>query len=316
MGNKVTTRQDDAVKIYSILINMGFDETDSMIVANKYPNNLNKAIDAISTTPKPNITNNATRDIIITEENTPQFVNDPSPSNNFKIHIAIDLGTDGTTLAVAQNNEEIDKVFVHTDWNSSQIQIGMKPKTIVLLDEDHNVLAFGEDAMKTYMSVTKQASAKWLLFEKFKMALYDDSTGGTASYDEKTEQKMDDTFYSKLTHRMSIYHDKWINKDNESRKVDICQKITAANGKKIAASIVFVAVFKYLEQKAMKSLKIKGIETVNKNDIQWIVTVPAIWNDKAKYQMRQWTIDAGLVNPNILDQCKIVYESDCASLCI
>ena len=32
--------------------------------------------------------------------------------------------------------------------------------------------------------------------------------------------------------------------------------------------------------------------------------------------MRQWAIDAGLIDVNIHDQCKIVYEPDCASLAI
>eukprot|EP01084_Bolivina_argentea_P289296 496735_1 len=44
------------------------------------------------------------------------------------------------------------------------------------------------------------------------------------------------------------------------------------------------------------------------------MTVPAIWSEKAKYQMKQWMIDAELVDINIKDQCLIVYESDCAAL--
>ena len=47
-----------------------------------------------------------------------------------------------------------------------------------------------------------------------------------------------------------------------------------------------------------------------------IITVPAIWNDDAKNKMKEWIIKAGLVNKNIKNQCKIVYEPDCASLAI
>ena len=40
----------------------------------------------------------------------------------------------------------------------------------------------------------------------------------------------------------------------------------------------------------------------------------AIWSDKAKQQMYDWAIKAKLINGNIKDQLKIVYEPDCASL--
>ena len=55
---------------------------------------------------------------------------------------------------------------------------------------------------------------------------------------------------------------------------------------------------------------------INDDQIQWIVTVPAIWNDEAKHTMKEWAIKAGLVDENIPNQCKIVYEPDCASLAI
>ena len=41
-----------------------------------------------------------------------------------------------------------------------------------------------------------------------------------------------------------------------------------------------------------------------------------IWNDEAKHLMKQWAIKAGLVDPNIKDQCKIVYDLDCALIAI
>eukprot|EP01084_Bolivina_argentea_P309518 535391_1 len=55
MGNKNSNtnktshnENGDFIKMYSYLINMGFDETKSIEAANKYPNNLNKAIDYIN----------------------------------------------------------------------------------------------------------------------------------------------------------------------------------------------------------------------------------------------------------------------------
>ena len=60
----------------------------------------------------------------------------------------------------------------------------------------------------------------------------------------------------------------------------------------------------------------KSKNLYKKEEIQWIVTVPAIWNDDAKRKMKEWIIKAGLVDPSIDNQCRIVYEPDCASLCL
>ena len=97
-------------------------------------------------------------------------------------------------------------------------------------------------------------------------------------------------------------------------EVAIKDKLKATNGEELESKIVFVAAFKYVHDLAKKLLKKKRIKNLTNEDIQWIITVPAIWNDNAKYRMRQWAVDAGLVDPKIKNQCKIVYEPDCASL--
>ena len=44
------------------------------------------------------------------------------------------------------------------------------------------------------------------------------------------------------------------------------------------------------------------------DEIQWILTVPAIWSESAKNKMKDWIIKAGLVDATIKNQCIIVYE--------
>jgi len=111
------------------------------------------------------------------------------------------------------------------------------------------------------------------------------------------------------------------NDAEKKHKMPIKDILTATNGKTVKSSVVFIAAFKYLQKEAKEylgrnRLMKKSFKTCTDSDIQWIITVPAIWNDAAKLQMRQWVIDAGLVDPDIHDQCKIVYEPDCASLAI
>ena len=94
------------------------------------------------------------------------------------------------------------------------------------------------------------------------------------------------------------------------------------NGKQMDASIVFIEAFKYIKKIVMKRLtrnaNEKGSRSILKikdiYDIQWIVTVPAIWDDIAKNKMITWIQMAGLTDKNIQDHCLLKYEPDCASL--
>eukprot|EP01083_Nonionella_stella_P073603 199154_1 len=120
---------------------------------------------------------------------------------------------------------------------------------------------------------TKKMRDKWMLFERFKMALYEDDCPGIT------------------------------NSVDDEKQIEIKDTLTATNGKTVKASIVFVAVFKYLHKQAKRYVKrnkfCRLFEELEDQDWQWIITVPAIWNDTSKYKM---------------GQCKIVYEPDCASL--
>merc|ERR1719474_244039 len=104
--------------------------------------------------------------------------------------------------------------------------------------------------------------------------------------------------------------------EKEAPKMVLNEKLTATNGQTLDASIVFVAAFKHLQGLAERMLTVKMIEGIENKNIQWIITGPAIWNDAAKYKMRSWAIESGLVDPEIPNQCKIVYEPDCASIAV
>eukprot|EP01084_Bolivina_argentea_P242072 406216_1 len=182
---------------------------------------------------------------------------------NFKIYIAIDFGTDGVGLAYFLPP---NRVFIHTEWISTKVSADVKIKTIILLDDNYDVLSFGGDAKFHYMGMPKMKD-KWLLFERFKMALYDN---------EDDNNKNPNLIESD---------------DEKHSNVSITDELTATNGRKVKSSIVFTAALKYLQKLALGYLYRKKIKNIKDSDIQWIITVPAIWNDTAKYKMRQWTID-------------------------
>lgn len=50
---------------------------------------------------------------------------------------------------------------------------------------------------------------------------------------------------------------------------------------------VFACAIKYLKDHIQDTLKKKGFEFPKREDISWVLTVPTIWDDKAKTFMRE-----------------------------
>jgi hypothetical protein len=104
----------------------------------------------------------------------------------------------------------------------------------------------------------------------------------------------------------------------------------------MSTQIVFTNCFSYLRQQAIDFLKnfehnerdykitcyareqfaqVSHKEyAVCFDEIQWILTIPAIWNEQAKESIRCWASESGMTTSNDLAQLKIVLEPECASL--
>ena len=102
-----------------------------------------------------------------------------------------------------------------------------------------------------------------------------------------------------------------LQKDDNSG--DIEEHLTAANGTKFPSELIWIEVFKHIQHKLVERW-IQNRKIAGGGEIQWIISVPPMWSDKAKSKMKQWAIRAGLVKRNLPNQCHIVYESDCAVL--
>jgi len=62
----------------------------------------------------------------------------------------------------------------------------------------------------------------------------------------------------------------------------------ASNGKKLEALTVFSHSIRYLKDKAIEIIReVTGDNGYNAMDIQWVLTVPAIWKPAAKQFMRE-----------------------------
>eukprot|EP01084_Bolivina_argentea_P154476 269282_1 len=175
------------------------------------------------------------------------------------------------------------------DKFKGRTQSACKTKTNILLSDRNEVSNFGNNAKASYLNLQSTEQKTWKYFERFKMKLYD----GNMHNNVDEEKKVSD-------------------------KVDTADTLKAVNGQILAAEIVFVQAFKSLQKLAKACIPriTKNKARVTDDEIQWILTVPAIWSDSAKQKMKRWITNAGLVDKNIKDQCVIVYEPDCASLAI
>ena len=64
--------------------------------------------------------------------------------------------------------------------------------------------------------------------------------------------------------------------------------IKAANGQSVEAKKVVVHSIRFLKEEAIKVIRQRtGDDHFNANDIQWVLTVPAIWTPRAKQFMRE-----------------------------
>jgi len=64
-------------------------------------------------------------------------------------------------------------------------------------------------------------------------------------------------------------------------------QIEAVNGKSFPAFKVVTMTLKFFKDHALRELSNQCGTTIDNDDVRWIITVPAIWNEQAKQFMRQ-----------------------------
>ena len=64
-------------------------------------------------------------------------------------------------------------------------------------------------------------------------------------------------------------------------------KISDIRGRELKALTVFSHAIRYLKDHLLRSVKERGGSIVKQEEILWVLTVPAIWDDTAKLFMRK-----------------------------
>ncbi|XP_060594826.1 heat shock 70 kDa protein 12A-like isoform X2 [Ruditapes philippinarum] len=188
---------------------------------------------------------------------------------------AIDFGTTYSGWAFSFLHDfQTDPIKASVkQWHSgSGTLVTEKAPTCLLIKSDGKTLeAFGYDAENQYRELAdNEMHEEYYYFRRFKMAL-----------NKKLGEKLD-------------------------RGMTIEDEM----GKSMVALNVFAMAIEYLVGDMMKSVKDKLTSAVEKDEVHWVLTVPAIWTDAAKQFMREAAVQAGLAT----NKLTIALEPEAASI--
>ncbi|PFX18457.1 Heat shock 70 kDa protein 12A [Stylophora pistillata] len=198
-----------------------------------------------------------------------------SPKRSYLAVVAIDLGTTYSGFAFSFIKDKgKDAVFMNRDWANEQGAQTSKTPTCLLLKSDLEFDSFGYEAIEKYSSLQDKREENEYLFFKH--------------------------------FKMALHNDETLNSRTP---------IKAANGRSVQAKRVFARSINFLKDEAVKVIRQRtGDDHFNADDIQWVLTVPAIWTPRAKQFMREAAYEAGVGSAEKADQLMIALEPEAAAI--
>ncbi|XP_045203853.2 heat shock 70 kDa protein 12B-like [Mercenaria mercenaria] len=181
---------------------------------------------------------------------------------------AIDFGTSFSGWAFASstdlelNHQNQPPTITVKPWRSEYAthSTGKTPTCVLIKPDGKSLEAFGYDAEK--------------------------------KYDELVSEQNDKEYYYFKDFKTCLH-----GKYNQRLRLDMTLKEQA--GKTLPVITVISASIKFLADDMIAELE-KRIHGVRRDDIQWVITVPAIWTDQAKFMMREAAVKAGLSSHSII----------------
>jgi hypothetical protein len=234
--------------------------------------------------------------------------------------VGIDLGTaaSGVAYAFVKAPDKIECDQMLCSGSS------LKTRTAVLLSPDGKFVAFGDAALRMYLQLQPEEQRDYLFFDHFKMALYSEdalapakhpipapasappaaaaSTAG-ASLDSSAASASDRAVRSKAAEcelalcsqnapapsaapASAAGVDRAVSAKAE-RGVDGSAPLAyASNGRTWPLVEVLAHALRFLKEHALQRLRSASANAVRFADIRWVVTVPAIWTERAKSLVR------------------------------
>ncbi|XP_060589195.1 heat shock 70 kDa protein 12A-like [Ruditapes philippinarum] len=203
---------------------------------------------------------------------------------------AIDFGTtySGWAFSFKHDFDKDPTKVSAKNWIGDQL-VSAKAPTCVLIKPDGKTLhSFGYAAETKYANLAEEGTHKrWYYFRRFKMMLYDKMTNS-----------------KKLAVRMQL------GKELHGKGRFFIRHLAVSIIKSIHIKTVFSLAIKFLKQDLLEDCHKQLADVLTEDDIKWVLTVPAIWNDGAKQFMREAAEQAGIPGSKL----KIALEPEAASL--
>ena len=188
---------------------------------------------------------------------------------------AIDFGTCNTRIAFGMRpTDEKDgkfRVQLVTEWEDSKGNPDMAP-TSILFSKAKEVVAYGFAAEQKFKN---DVGEDYYFFRNFKMDLHSKEVSFKVHSNYCLQELC--CVRSLLTVLFLV------------QTFSPEQPIRAANKGTMPAIQVFSAALRYLSEKLVKFIKntVENSGVENVGDIQWVLTVPAIWKPGARHFMRK-----------------------------
>ncbi|XP_069131145.1 heat shock 70 kDa protein 12B-like isoform X1 [Argopecten irradians] len=199
-----------------------------------------------------------------------------SPCKDRLVVAAIDFGTTYSGYAFSfRDDYQKDplKIQLNQQWNSGSV-VSEKTPTCLLLDPDKKFLAFGYEAENEYSQLIE---------------------------DSEDDDRMYENYYYFRRFKMSLHqHSGGLTRET---------MIVDETGKKLSAMLVISLSIGYMKDHLMSLINRRCIG-IDEDDIHWIITIPAIWEDSAKQFMREAAVNYGIKS----DQLSFALEPEAASL--
>ncbi|XP_034316125.2 heat shock 70 kDa protein 12B-like [Magallana gigas] len=198
---------------------------------------------------------------------------------------AIDFGTTYSGFAFSWKH---DWSKVQVIENCSGNFLSMKVPTSLLLNPDKSFAAFGLQADTNYTEMAEKNDS--------------DSDSDSEDNGEKTRKEDYRNYYYFHRFKMLLH---------ENKKLHRNLMIKDVIGKEMKAMDVFSICIKYLKNAMLSEMNLQLAEgQIIENDIDFVLTVPAIWGDEAKLFMREAAIKAGIKT----NQLTLALEPEAASI--
>ncbi|XP_045203903.2 heat shock 70 kDa protein 12B-like isoform X2 [Mercenaria mercenaria] len=189
------------------------------------------------------------------------------------IFAAIDLGTSfsGWAFALRTDPDTMPNIFVKSWYSAYTAHATGKTPTCVLIKPDGESLeAFGYDA--------------------------------ETKYNELVSKRLHDTYFYFKNFKTGLYGKYY-------QPLNMGMTLVDEMGKTLPAINVFSSSIRYLADDMYTQLE-KSFQDIRREDIRWVITVPAIWTDQAKYLMRESAIKAGMKSDSLI----MALEPEAASI--